>query len=81
MMFRFKQTQKVFNLGGMKVGGQPGENPPLLIASMFHNKDRIVDGPQRQFRPGKGGGADQNAGSAVGLHGHPVHGGHGGELC
>ena len=41
-MFRFKQTQKVYNLGGMKVGGQPGENPPLLIASMFHNKDRIV---------------------------------------
>ena len=26
----------------MKVGGQPGENPPLLIASMFHNKDRIA---------------------------------------
>ncbi len=42
MMFRFKKEQKVFTLAGMKVGGQPGENPPLLIASMFHNKDRIV---------------------------------------
>jgi tetrahydromethanopterin S-methyltransferase subunit H len=41
-MFRFKNEQKVFTLAGMKVGGQPGENPPLLIASMFHNKDRIV---------------------------------------
>lgn len=41
-MFQFTREQKVFNLGGMKIGGQPGENPPLLIASMFHNKDRIV---------------------------------------
>jgi tetrahydromethanopterin S-methyltransferase subunit H len=41
-MFRFTKEQKVFTMAGMKVGGQPGENPPLLIASMFHNKDRIV---------------------------------------
>jgi tetrahydromethanopterin S-methyltransferase subunit H len=41
-MFRFKTKQKVFNLAGIAVGGQPGENPPLLIASMFHNKDRII---------------------------------------
>ncbi len=41
-MFRFQREQKVFTLDGIKVGGQPGENPPLLIASMFHNKDRIV---------------------------------------
>ncbi len=41
-MFRFKKDQKVFTLDGIKIGGQPGENPPLLIASMFHNKDRIV---------------------------------------
>jgi tetrahydromethanopterin S-methyltransferase subunit H len=49
MMFRFKQKQKVFTLGGMKVGGQPGENPPLLIASMFHNKDRIVTDRKGNF--------------------------------
>src|SRR5574337_539928 len=41
-MFRFNREQKVFTLDGIKVGGQPGENPPLLIASMFHNNDRIV---------------------------------------
>jgi tetrahydromethanopterin S-methyltransferase subunit H len=48
-MFRFKKEQKVFTLGGMKVGGQPGENPPLLIASMFHNKDRIVTDRKGNF--------------------------------
>jgi tetrahydromethanopterin S-methyltransferase subunit H len=48
-MFRFNQEQKVFNLGGMKVGGQPGENLPLLIASMFHNKDRIVTDRKGNF--------------------------------
>jgi tetrahydromethanopterin S-methyltransferase subunit H len=41
-MFRFKQEQKTYILDGIKIGGQPGENPPLLIASMFHNRDRIV---------------------------------------
>ncbi len=48
-MFRFKQEQKIFTLNGMKVGGQPGENPPLLIASMFHNKDRIVTDRKGNF--------------------------------
>ncbi len=48
-MFRFKQEQKIFTLDGIKVGGQPGENPPLLIASMFHNKDRIVTDRKGNF--------------------------------
>ncbi|HWR72922.1 MAG TPA: tetrahydromethanopterin S-methyltransferase subunit H [Nitrospirota bacterium] len=41
-MFRFSKEQKVFTLGSIAVGGQPGDRPPLLIASMFHNKDRIM---------------------------------------
>jgi tetrahydromethanopterin S-methyltransferase subunit H len=41
-MFRFEKEQKVFDFAGTKIGGQPGDNPPLLIASMFHNKDRIL---------------------------------------
>jgi tetrahydromethanopterin S-methyltransferase subunit H len=52
-MFRFKQEQKVYTLDGIKVGGQPGENPPLLIASMFHNKDRIVTDRKGNFDRGK----------------------------
>ena len=41
-MFRFKTEQKVFKIGGVTIGGQPGENPPFLIASMFHNKDKVL---------------------------------------
>jgi len=40
--FTFKKEQKVFTIGNIKIGGQPGENPPFLIASMFHNKDRVL---------------------------------------
>ena len=41
-MFRFTKEQRVCELSGIKIGGQPGDYPPLLIASMFHNKDRIL---------------------------------------
>lgn len=41
-MFTFKTAQKTYDISGIKVGGQPGENPPLMITSMFHNKDKIV---------------------------------------
>lgn len=41
-MFTFKTAQKTYEISGIKVGGQPGENPPLMITSMFHNKDKIV---------------------------------------
>jgi tetrahydromethanopterin S-methyltransferase subunit H len=41
-MFSLQRQQKVFTLNGIKVGGQPGQTPPLMISSMFHNKDRIL---------------------------------------
>ena len=41
-MFTFSRKQKIFSVGTARIGGQPGENPPFLIASMFHNKDRIL---------------------------------------
>ncbi len=41
-MFRLETKQRVFDFNGISIGGQVGENPPLLIASMFHNKDRIL---------------------------------------
>lgn len=41
-MFKFTKEQKVCDFSGIKIGGQPGENPPFLIASMFHNKDKIL---------------------------------------
>jgi len=48
-MFRFEREQKVFDFAGIPIGGQPGENPPLLIASMFHNKDRILEDRKGNF--------------------------------
>jgi len=48
-MFRIEKEQKIFNLAGIKIGGQPAENPPLMIASMFHNKDRILGDRKGRF--------------------------------
>ncbi|MCK5427066.1 MAG: tetrahydromethanopterin S-methyltransferase subunit H [Thermodesulfovibrionia bacterium] len=48
-MFVFSTPQKTFNLNGIPIGGQPGENPPLLIASMFHNKDRLLKDRKGNF--------------------------------
>lgn len=48
-MFRFEREQKVFDIKGVRIGGQPGENPPLLIASMFHNKDKILEDRKGNF--------------------------------
>ena len=40
--FHFEKEQKTFQIGDIKVGGQPGENPTVLLASMFHKGDKIV---------------------------------------
>jgi tetrahydromethanopterin S-methyltransferase subunit H len=48
-MFTFDTEQRVCEIRGIKIGGQPGENPPLLIASMFHNKDRILEDRKGNF--------------------------------
>lgn len=41
-MFRFKNEQKIFEVGGVRVGGQPGELPTVLIGSLFHEGHKIV---------------------------------------
>ena len=49
-MFKLNHPQKVCRIGNWKIGGQPGENPPLLISSMFHNGDRILESrKERKF--------------------------------
>ncbi len=40
--FRFQKEQEVFDIGGVKVGGQPGAIPTVLIGSMFHKGDRLL---------------------------------------
>jgi len=42
-MLRFKTEQKVFRIGNIKVGGQPGENPPILISNMFQKGDGLIE--------------------------------------
>ncbi|MDD3407971.1 MAG: tetrahydromethanopterin S-methyltransferase subunit H, partial [Methanomicrobium sp.] len=41
-MFRFKTDQKTYDIAGVKVGGQPGEIPTLLVGSMFYGRHKIV---------------------------------------
>jgi tetrahydromethanopterin S-methyltransferase subunit H len=48
-MFKFEREQKVYDFAGIKVGGQPGENPPLMISSMFHNKDKVLQDRKGNF--------------------------------
>ena len=49
-MLRYDLEQKVFNIGGIKVGGQPGENAPLLIGNMFQKGDTLIESrKERKF--------------------------------
>jgi len=41
-MFKFKTPQQIFEVGKVKVGGQPGELPTVLIASIFYEGQKIV---------------------------------------
>ncbi len=41
-MFRFEKEQKVWDFNGTKIGGQPGEYPTVLGASIFYNKHEVV---------------------------------------
>ena len=41
-MFTLRRTQKVFDVGGVKIGGIPGKDPTVLIGTIFYRKQRIV---------------------------------------
>ncbi len=41
-MFKFKASQKIFEIGNMRIGGQPGELPKVLFGSIFYSKHKIV---------------------------------------
>jgi len=44
-MLVFEKEQKVFDICGVKVGGQPGEYPTVLIGTIFYDKHKIVSDP------------------------------------
>lgn len=53
-MFEFTQRQKVYDIDGVRVGGRPGENPTVLIGSMFFRGHKIVkDSDKGIFDKGK----------------------------
>ena len=41
-MLRYEEEQQVFDIAGVKVGGQPGEYPTVLIGSIFYDRHKIV---------------------------------------
>ncbi len=41
--FRFDKPQVVADIGGTKLGGQPGENPTVLLGTMFYTGHKIVE--------------------------------------
>ncbi|MEE8359017.1 MAG: tetrahydromethanopterin S-methyltransferase subunit H [Candidatus Hydrothermarchaeales archaeon] len=42
-MFRFETEQTVYDIGGVKVGGQPGENATVLLGTMFYTGHKIIE--------------------------------------
>ena len=41
-MFKFGKEQRIVEIGGIRIGGQPGELPTVLVGSLFHEGHRIV---------------------------------------
>ena len=46
-MFRLEKQQRICTIGGVKVGGQPGELPPVLVGSIFQKGDRVFSGKRK----------------------------------
>ena len=42
-MFKFDKEQLIFEIGNVKVGGQPGQLPTILFGSIFYEGDKIVE--------------------------------------
>jgi len=40
-LFEFKSKQQTINIGGVKVGGIPGQNPTVLIGTIFYHGHKI----------------------------------------
>lgn len=41
-MFKFAAEQKIFDIAGVRIGGQPGQLPTVMIGSIFYYKDKIL---------------------------------------
>ncbi|MEM4807870.1 MAG: tetrahydromethanopterin S-methyltransferase subunit H [Candidatus Nezhaarchaeales archaeon] len=45
-MFKFAREQYVYQIGKVKIGGQPGENPTVLAGTIFYGGHKIVSDPK-----------------------------------
>ncbi len=46
-MLKFEREQKILEIGGVHVGGQPGEFATVLIGTIFYEGHKIVDDAER----------------------------------
>jgi tetrahydromethanopterin S-methyltransferase subunit H len=46
-MFLFDKNQTIFEVGGVKFGGQPGETATVLMGTIFYAKHDIVEDPDK----------------------------------
>jgi len=46
-VFRFSSPQRIIEIAGVKLGGQPGELPTVMIGSIFFEGHSIVEDPKR----------------------------------
>jgi len=47
-MFQLSKEQKICNIGGVEVGGQPGQLPAVVVSSIFQKGDRVFEGARRK---------------------------------
>jgi tetrahydromethanopterin S-methyltransferase subunit H len=47
-MFRFNTEQRVNEIGGVKLGGQPGEYPTVVCSSIFQKGDKVFPGKRKE---------------------------------
>jgi tetrahydromethanopterin S-methyltransferase subunit H len=47
-MFEFSREQKICTIGGIRVGGQPGQIPAAVVSSIFQKGDKVFEGEKRK---------------------------------
>lgn len=45
-MYKFAKEQRIYQIGKIKIGGQPGENPTVLAGTIFYGGHKIVSDPK-----------------------------------
>jgi len=46
-MFTLDKEQQILEIGGIKVGGQPGQYPTVVVPSIFQKGDKVFEGAKR----------------------------------